>query len=1005
MDIRIFDKDINFLGEVDNFTSLFYISKWETYGEFEFHIKDFNRELIKKGNIIMLDKDGTRAGVIEHFEINQENDEDIAVKGFSLGYWLSNRITVPPVSYAYHAFNTNVEDIMIALVKTNAVDPANVNRKIPNLIVEPSKSRGIKLNFQTRYKNLDEELTKLSKTSSLGWNIVLDYKAKKFIFKVLDGKDLSTEQSTNPPQVFSVDYDNIRKQNYLESNIGYKNMAYVAGQGEGVEREIEPLNNDFSGFDRRETFIDARDIEEGGNLTDRGKVKLSETPQITTFECEVEPIGYKANWNLGDIVTTINKKLGLVMHNRVAEVREVWEQNGYKVEPTFGTSLPTLGEKIKQTQDTPLQESVQGPPGETGEKGERGPQGYNVQYLWNGTQLGIKREDETSYTYVDLKGAKGDTGPKGEQGVKGDKGVQGERGLQGIQGLQGPQGPQGERGLQGSKGENGYTPVKGIDYFDGPKGDKGDVGPTGPVGPKGAQGPRGDTGIQGIQGPKGDKGDIGPQGPKGVQGPAGNGQSYVVFQKYFIATEGQKIFSWNDGYVYPIGINAIAAYINGTRVGNKAFKETSGSSIEFINALSNGDNVFIEAMQAVVDLQGPKGDTGAKGEQGIQGAQGVKGNTGAQGPKGDIGAKGATGAKGDPGNSLEFTWNGTQLGVRVQGTATYTYVDLKGAKGDKGIQGIQGSRGDIGPQGLKGDKGDAGAQGPKGDIGAKGDPGTTDYNNLLNRPTSLPANGGTANCISFVDSRNVDDKPSGITNRKLTCAFKCRTSVGNPPTGASGTYVFILNVVGWNGFEGSGGWPIQVAFGTEGIAYRQAINADTWGSWVKVSNLKDIPTRLSQFEKNINFDERYYTESEINTQLNTKVDKDGIGLKNANDLPSTWSKGIYWSEVYNNGFPCIYGNCLTIKSSVAITQLCLEWKGIDATIGSMWIRNKRDTGSDAWSSWREFSFADHKHSKSQITDMPTKLSQFQNDIGAGGGTNIIKSPTQPTGVTSGTIWI
>ena len=584
MDIRIFDKDINFLGEVDNFTSLFYISKWETYGEFEFHIKDFNRELIKKGNIIMLDKDGTRAGVIEHFEINQENDEDIAVKGFSLGYWLSNRITVPPVSYAYHAFNTNVEDIMIALVKTNAVDPANVNRKIPNLIVEPSKSRGIKLNFQTRYKNLDEELTKLSKTSSLGWNIVLDYKAKKFIFKVLDGKDLSTEQSTNPPQVFSVDYDNIRKQNYLESNIGYKNMAYVAGQGEGVEREIEPLNNDFSGFDRRETFIDARDIEEGGNLTDRGKVKLSETPQITTFECEVEPIGYKANWNLGDIVTTINKKLGLVMHNRVAEVREVWEQNGYKVEPTFGTSLPTLGEKIKQTQDTPLQESVQGPPGETGEKGERGPQGYNVQYLWNGTQLGIKREDETSYTYVDLKGA------KGEQGVKGD----------------------------------------------------------------------------------------------------------------------------------------------------------------------------------------------------------------------------------------------------------------------------------------------AGAQGPKGDIGAKGDPGTTDYNNLLNRPTSLPANGGTANCISFVDSRNVDDKPSGITNRKLTCAFKCRTSVGNPPTGASGTYVFILNVVGWDGFEGSGGWPIQVAFGTEGIAYRQAINADTWGSWVKVSNLKDIPTRLSQ---------------------------------------------------------------------------------------------------------------------------------FQNDIGAGGGTNIIKSPTQPTGVTSGTIWI
>ena len=34
--IRIFDKNLNFIGEVDNFTSLFYIRRWYKYGEFEF---------------------------------------------------------------------------------------------------------------------------------------------------------------------------------------------------------------------------------------------------------------------------------------------------------------------------------------------------------------------------------------------------------------------------------------------------------------------------------------------------------------------------------------------------------------------------------------------------------------------------------------------------------------------------------------------------------------------------------------------------------------------------------------------------------------------------------------------------------------------------------------------------------------------------------------------------------------------------------------------------------
>lgn len=67
--------------------------------------------------------------------------------------------------------------------------------------------------------------------------------------------------------------------------------------------------------------------------------------------------------------------------------------------------------------------------------------------------------------------------------------------------------------------------------------------------------------------------------------------------------------------------------------------------------------------------------------------------------------------------SLEFDWEGTQLGIRVEGEANYTYVDLRG---EQGIQGATGATGATGPQGLKGDKGDKGDQGIQGLQGPQG---------------------------------------------------------------------------------------------------------------------------------------------------------------------------------------------------------------------------------------------------------------------------------------------
>ena len=166
--------------------------------------------------------------------------------------------------------------------------------------------------------------------------------------------------------------------------------------------------------------------------------------------------------------------------------------------------------------------------------------------------------------------------------------------------------------------------------------------------------------------------------------------------------------------------------------------------------------------QGDIGPQGPKGEQGIQEEQGIQGLPGAKGEQGIQGPqgpKGDTGEQGIQGPKGDKGDT------GPQGPQGPQG--------IQGPKGDKGEQGITGN---TGPQGPKGDTGEQGIQGPKGadGVGVKsitfkntnedggnvyavtltngstydftaprgqqgipgqnGQPGTTDYEKLINKP-------------------------------------------------------------------------------------------------------------------------------------------------------------------------------------------------------------------------------------------------------------------------------
>lgn len=188
------------------------------------------------------------------------------------------------------------------------------------------------------------------------------------MFKILEGRNLSVNQSLLPPAIFSPEFNTLGQLSYTESELNYRNFAVVAGQGEGVERRIITVG-ESSGFERYELFVDARDVseeterEEGvdpvprppheivEDLTNRGNQKLAEYEQEIYLEGQAltkSRLVYGVDYDLGDIVTLQNREWGVTLDARITEVKEIYEPGNTRVELTFGNNRPTLISKIKQ---------------------------------------------------------------------------------------------------------------------------------------------------------------------------------------------------------------------------------------------------------------------------------------------------------------------------------------------------------------------------------------------------------------------------------------------------------------------------------------------------------------------------------------------------------------------------------------------------------------------------------------------------------------------------------
>ncbi len=342
MEIFVYDRDFKRLGQIENHTSLQWKRKYYECGTFELHcpVTTQNLELLKPGNIITIG-DKKEAAVIRGDQTEEESTlvNEMVRYGYFLPCYLGDRLTGPVFT-----FTGTVEDAMRYMMQRMT--------SIPYLSVAAAGTTDqTKVTFQATYKNVLDYISKLARAAEIGFRIRPDFKNRTMIFETYKGIDRTQSQGDNPRVVFSESYGNLNQAKHTYSNATAYTKVIVGGQGEGTARTYVTVGGG-TGFDLREVFLDAKDInadelsqsEYLEALRTRGREYLTENASVENFEAEVEAdvnFIYGQDYDLGDIVTIKKKKWNTTQNLRITELCEVYEYGGMYVVPTFGDALPT----------------------------------------------------------------------------------------------------------------------------------------------------------------------------------------------------------------------------------------------------------------------------------------------------------------------------------------------------------------------------------------------------------------------------------------------------------------------------------------------------------------------------------------------------------------------------------------------------------------------------------------------------------------------------------------
>lgn len=352
MDLLILDKDLVSVMEFDTFESLLWVERYSEYGDFEIYtpIDIYALTFLQKGYYIWRE-DSEKVMIIESVQLTSDADTGnrMRITGRTLESILTRRIV-----WKQTTLSGNLQNGIKKLINDAIISPTDPARKIPNFVFKDSTDPAVtslKVDAQFTGDNLYDAVRSICEEQGIGFKIVLT-DDNKFEFSLYAGAVRDFSQETRPYVVFSHKFDNLTNSDYIESDESLKTIALVAGEGEGEERKtltVNPYSPDPTNLERRELYIDARDISSQtseGDLTNeeymallktRGLKYLLENTSTRAFSGGVDTnsmFKYGIDYFIGDIVQ-IENEYGIKASVRITEIIRSESTAEVTLYPTF----------------------------------------------------------------------------------------------------------------------------------------------------------------------------------------------------------------------------------------------------------------------------------------------------------------------------------------------------------------------------------------------------------------------------------------------------------------------------------------------------------------------------------------------------------------------------------------------------------------------------------------------------------------------------------------------
>lgn len=272
MDLKmeVYTPSLELLGLLEVQNSVIWESK--AFGAGSFSVTSLltadTRPLLAAENILWIA--GDEAGVMEYVNLEAEDSTNITVKGCNLTGLLARRIL-----WGRYDLTGTPPQIMHYLVNECAVNPTRGDvqaRKIPGLVLLDPPTCGAYIRIQRTGGELLETLEELGATYGVAFGIRFNPAVPQMEFWTRWGVNRSIRQSVNDPVFYSTELDDVLSSKYTYNSGDYRNVALIAGEGEGNDRVMVTVEGED------ETYIP--DVP-----------TPSPTPEKYTINLSVDPSG------------------------------------------------------------------------------------------------------------------------------------------------------------------------------------------------------------------------------------------------------------------------------------------------------------------------------------------------------------------------------------------------------------------------------------------------------------------------------------------------------------------------------------------------------------------------------------------------------------------------------------------------------------------------------------------------------------------------------------------